>query len=167
MTDNHALFMYKYNTWANKTIMEHLKLLPEGICKIDIQSVFPSVFNVLTHIYIIDSGWLSVLSGEYRSDDYSAIGAAVNKLITETKHNSLEEIEDKQQRLADAFLQFITNNKMTDRAVFSWVEMSYGDVVQHIVNHGTYHRGNITAMLHQLGYKGVPTDYGFYLYTIQ
>ncbi|MEC5258611.1 DinB family protein [Bacillus amyloliquefaciens] len=30
------------------------------------------------------------------------------------------------------------------------------------MNHGTYHRGNISAMLHQMGYKGVPTDYIFF-----
>lgn len=37
-------------------------------------------------------------------------------------------------------------------------------MIKHIVNHGTYHRGNITAMLHQQGESGVPTDYVFYLY---
>ncbi|MEH7531611.1 DinB family protein, partial [Priestia megaterium] len=31
-------------------------------------------------------------------------------------------------------------------------------------NHGTYHRGNITAMLRQLGHPGVMTDYVLYLY---
>ncbi|MFC0332820.1 DinB family protein [Paenibacillus sepulcri] len=28
-----------------------------------------------------------------------------------------------------------------------------------LVNHGTYHRGNITAILRQLGHPGTPTDY--------
>jgi uncharacterized damage-inducible protein DinB len=34
--------------------------------------------------------------------------------------------------------------------------------MQHGVLHGPYHRGNITAMLHQLGHCGIPTDYGVY-----
>ena len=38
------------------------------------------------------------------------------------------------------------------------------DMILHVVNHGTYHRGNITAMLRQMGYASVPTDYGIYLY---
>jgi uncharacterized damage-inducible protein DinB len=37
-------------------------------------------------------------------------------------------------------------------------------MILHVVNHGTYHRGNITAMLRQMGYASVPTDYGIYLY---
>jgi uncharacterized damage-inducible protein DinB len=32
------------------------------------------------------------------------------------------------------------------------------DIVRHVVNHGTYHRGQITTMLRQLGKKVVSTD---------
>lgn len=38
-------------------------------------------------------------------------------------------------------------------------------MVLHVVNHGTYHRGNISAMLHQLGDSSVMTDYAFYWYS--
>ncbi|UFJ42599.1 hypothetical protein LOK74_08945 [Brevibacillus humidisoli] len=41
---------------------------------------------------------------------------------------------------------------------------SYSEVVQHVVNHGTYHCGNLTAMLRQMGYAGVPTDCEFFLF---
>jgi uncharacterized damage-inducible protein DinB len=32
-------------------------------------------------------------------------------------------------------------------------------MVRHVVNHGTYHRGQVAAMLRQLGYSPPPTDY--------
>nr|WP_305586406.1 DinB family protein [Fictibacillus sp. WQ 8-8] len=38
-------------------------------------------------------------------------------------------------------------------------------MVLHVVNHGTYHRGNISAMLHQLGDSSVMNDYAFYWYS--
>lgn len=44
------------------------------------------------------------------------------------------------------------------------LETTYADIILHVVNHGTYHRGNVTAMLRQLGHSGVPTDYMYYLY---
>ena len=44
------------------------------------------------------------------------------------------------------------------------LESTYADIILHVVNHGTYHRGNVTAMLRQLGHPGVPTDYVYYLY---
>ncbi|MGE7186477.1 DinB family protein [Peribacillus sp. NPDC006672] len=40
------------------------------------------------------------------------------------------------------------------------------ELVQHVINHGTYYRGNLTAMIRQQGYSSVPTDYVFYLYEI-
>lgn len=39
-------------------------------------------------------------------------------------------------------------------------------VINHVVNHVNYHRGEVTAMLHQLDYKRVPTDYAAYLYQL-
>jgi len=43
----------------------------------------------------------------------------------------------------------------------------FSEIVHHVVNHGTYHRGNIAAMLRQLGYSSIPTDFVFYLYENQ
>lgn len=164
MTEHHSLSMFNYNTWANSTLLNHLKQLPQDTCFTNIKSVFPSIMDALVHIYIIDRGWYSVLTKEYRTDDYETIKATVNRLIAETKGISLQHLEERQQLLAADLKSFIESNDMGHRETFSGVTMSYADVFTHIVNHGTYHRGNITAMLHQLGQKGVPTDYGVYLY---
>ena len=43
-------------------------------------------------------------------------------------------------------------------------ETSLAEIVLHAANHGTYHRGNISAMLHQLGDASVMTDFVFYMY---
>lgn len=50
-----------------------------------------------------------------------------------------------------------------------WIEVylmktSVSELMPHVVNHGTYHRGNITVMLRQIGYASITTDYGLYLY---
>ncbi len=47
---------------------------------------------------------------------------------------------------------------------FGRLETQLSELVQHVVNHGTYHRGNFTTMLRQLGHQGASTDYIFYLY---
>lgn len=164
MTENNNLSMYNYNTWANATLLNHLQQLPEGTVSTQIKSVFPSIFDTLSHIYIIDHGWYSILTEEYRSDDYEAIKNSVNSLVADTKDNTLQELGNKQQLLASKIRDFIMKHDMEHRGVYSGVPMSYADIIRHIVNHGTYHRGNITAMLHQLGHQGIPTDYGLYLY---
>lgn len=166
MTANHTLSMYAYHTWANTILFDHLKQLPAGTCNKQIKSVFPSVFEVLMHIYIVDCGWLSLVLKEYHSDDYETIIRTINRLKEETKDNSLDELAHKQQLLALKVNTFIRNNDMSHSEMFSGAPMTYEQVINHIVNHGTYHRGNVTAMLHQLDYKGVPTDYAAYLYQL-
>ena len=33
-----------------------------------------------------------------------------------------------------------------------------GQIVQHVVNHGTYHRGQVATMLRQLGAQAISSD---------
>ena len=39
--------------------------------------------------------------------------------------------------------------------------------MQHVVNHGTYHRGNITAMIRQLGHSSTMMDFVLYLHMVK
>jgi hypothetical protein len=91
----------------------------------------------------------------------------VKKLIDECKDDSPDDVLNKMEALNCKFRLFIQDNDMEHVETFSGVNMSYADVIIHIVNHGTYHRGNVTAMLRQLGFKGTATDYGFYLHNMQ
>lgn len=36
------------------------------------------------------------------------------------------------------------------------------DLLRHVVNHSTYHRGQAAFLLRQLGHKALPTDYLLY-----
>lgn len=49
---------------------------------------------------------------------------------------------------------------------FGVLKGSINELIQHIVNHGTYHRGNISSMLRQLGHAGASSDFVFYLYEV-
>jgi uncharacterized damage-inducible protein DinB len=164
---NNSSIIFDYNAWANSIVLNHIKTLPERVFRQQVKSVFSSIFETVTHTYIIDRGWYSILSKEYASDDYEAIGQSVKKLIDECKDDSPDDMLSKMEALNRKFRCFIQDNAMEHVETFSGVSMSYGDVIIHIVNHGTYHRGNVTAMLRQLGFKGTATDYGFYLHYMQ
>ncbi len=43
------------------------------------------------------------------------------------------------------------------------MENTVEEMIYTVVNHGSYHRGNVTAMHRQLGYEGVGYDYIYYL----
>ncbi|MGM0877844.1 MAG: DinB family protein [Bacillota bacterium] len=164
----HALQLYDYHVWANQRIFEHLKELPENIYHEKIESVFSSISEVLVHIYLTDTTWLGVMS----EDRFDAIVELVKQLREKTKGKSIEEMETMFFDLSEQYNAFFDGQIDLDKPVtpehphLGRLETHLSELVQHVVNHGTYHRGNITAMLRQLGYPGVMTDYVVYLYTM-
>lgn len=161
-----ALRLYGYHVWANGRVFRRLEELPQDIARREIQSVFPSVFDTLAHIYRIDTVWF--LAMRQRFDE---IIPASRSILEETRGMDLRRLEEKFRDLADQYQTFL--NTTDAEAVSAYPHPQFGtlharyiDIVRHVVNHGTYHRGNITAMLRQLGHPGVPTDYVFYLQEI-
>lgn len=162
-----ALQLYDYHLWANEKVFQRLKELPKEIFRKEIPSVFPSLFDVLVHMYRVDNTWLLAMSG--RLDE---IVPAAGRIAEETKGKGIEELETMFIQLSAQYRAFLGTVDMEAVSSFTHprfgtLNARYGDIVQHVVNHGTYHRGNITAMLRQLGYPGAPTDYVFYLYEVK
>ncbi len=58
-----ALKHLDYHNWANQRVLSHLKSLPEELFTREIQSVFQSVSEVVTHMCVADALWLKVISG--------------------------------------------------------------------------------------------------------
>ncbi|MGP7818722.1 DinB family protein [Niallia sp. 01092] len=164
--NSHALQLYDYHVWANRRIFEHLKKLPQDIYDKEIQSVFPSISEVLVHMYNADTIWLRVMSG----DSYDEIVKSRKQLQEKTKGKSIEELEKMYFDLSEQYIVFFDRQGNLDQTTFyehpkfGRLETSFFELVQHVVNHGTYHRGNITAMLRQIGHSGIMTDYVVYLY---
>ncbi|HET7578750.1 MAG TPA: DinB family protein [Bacillales bacterium] len=163
---HHALQLYDYHVWANKKFFERIKELPQGIYEQEIQSVFPSIAETLAHMYVTDIIWLGVI----REDSMDGIFASLNEAKERAEGKSIEEMEAMFAELSDRYKTFLNNQEDLDKPMvpehptFGRLETQLSELIQHIVNHGTYHRGNITAMIRQLGHSSVPNDYVFYLY---
>ncbi|MCI3985635.1 damage-inducible protein DinB [Bacillus vallismortis] len=161
-----SLHFYEYNVWANQQIFNRLKELPKEVYRQDIQSVFPSISHVLSHVYLSDLGWIEVFSGKSMNDAL----ALAEQLQDQTVAKEIEEMEDLFLKLSERYTLCLQQNEQIDKPLQiqnpsgAIMQTTIAELVPHVVNHGTYHRGNITAMLHQAGYSSAPTDYGLYLY---
>lgn len=156
------LKLHHYHRWANEQVIQHLKTMPAASLQQKLKSVFPTVNAVLVHICRADYIWLHVLYGETyeqiisRFDQFEKLGgdlgAIENRMTEQYEEYSrfLKELENPEGQISISHPRLGT------------LKTTYADVIRHVVNHGTYHRGNISAMLHQMGYKGVPTDYIFF-----
>ncbi|GLX68837.1 DinB family protein [Paenibacillus glycanilyticus] len=160
-----AIRQFDYHVWANNRVFEHVKQLPEEVYAAEVQSVFPSVAAVMEHLYVRDELWLAVILGE----DKDLIGL-VNSLTEEVKGLTAEELEKRYAEVAGRYRDFIASDQDLDKIMtithprFGSMNAPVSGLVQHVVNHGTYHRGNVTAILRQQGHPGIPTDYIIFLY---
>lgn len=163
------LQLYDYNEWANGQIFNRLSELPKDVYDKEIQSVFSAISRVLAHVYLSDLGWIEVFSG--KKMEYALKLQEQRKGEMESK--GLEEMEARYFKLSERYKLFFSQLEGFDKPLK--IENPNGDIMEtsvfeqvpHVVNHGTYHRGNITAMLRQMGFASVPTDYGLYLYLKQ
>lgn len=161
-----AIQQYHYNKWANNRVFEHLKKLPDEVYDREIKSVFSSVEEVIVHIYQTDGMWLSVISG----DPFPETMKVIRRLKEASTAKNLADMEELYEAVSARYIELLNSLDDPDKTI-TILHPKYGelttpitDLIKHVVNHGTYHRGNITAMLRQQGHAGVPTDYIFYLY---
>lgn len=163
---NKTLQLYEYHKWASRRVFTHIKELPEVVYGRKIKSVFSSVQEVLVHIYHVDGMWLSVMS----RDSIQETKKVIERLEKKTKNQNPESMERLYQELYAEYQSFFDEQEDLDKLItiehpnYGKIETPVSDLIKHVVNHGTYHRGNITAMLRQQGHPGVPTDYIFYLH---
>ena len=155
------LTMYDYNAWANERALGAAGALsPEQFLQ-DLGNSFPSVRDTLAHILGAEWIWLRRWQGESPS---KGLPAADSPTVASLKDRFAA--LDRERR---AFLDTLPEERLAQP--FSYRDMAGNahslrlvDSLQHLANHGTYHRGQITTMLRQLGAKPVGTDMSrFYL----
>ncbi|MDR7071491.1 DinB family protein [Fictibacillus barbaricus] len=158
-----ALTMYDYHVWANQTLFNRLLELQNDVYHQEVKSAFPSVSKVVSHMFIVDQLWFHIISGISMSD-----ALEIEKVETDTKN--IEEMTMMFSKLTGQYKGFLNEQEDLDKRLVldtPWAgrrETSLAEMVMHLVTHGAYHRGNITAMLRQMGYASVTTDLTSYWY---
>jgi uncharacterized damage-inducible protein DinB len=162
-----AIEMYDYHVWANQTMLDRLKELPQDVYDKEIQSVFSSISKVMPHIYLTDSCWLDILTGKSMNEAM----ALANPLKEHTETKRIEELETMFFEISERYKAFFNQQENMEKTIvldnpYAGIrETSYSEIVLQIVNHGTYHRGNITAMLRQMGHASIMTEYALFWYS--
>lgn len=150
-----------YNLWANTRLVEWLKTKPAELLEKEIPSSFPSLRETLLHIWDVERGWLGHLKQKpveaFRFTGYNG-----------TLENIIENLLRDSQELMQ-YVNALPEEEILSRRFFSIPYV--GDhtvpafeIIQHTINHSTYHRGQLTSMGRQLGFTDAPmTDYMFYV----
>ncbi len=152
--------LYAYDRWANGLVLDACRKLTPEQYSAEPAPGWSSVRSTLTHIAIATDGWLRGLGGE-----------DVTEFPTEADLPTVDDaarLLDRAYANVDAALPSLTPEGLATPRVFRgrgqkatlapWV------VLRHLVNHGTYHRGQIASKLARLGVEPPATDLVFWAF---
>lgn len=155
MTIGEVRELFAYCAWANALAFDAASQLSKEQLGQSVASSFPSVHGTLAHIVGAEWIWLRRWLGE----SPSSFPEWVAEPVLADLRARLSVVE--QER--DAFVTGLSD--MDLGRVVSYRTLggqSYsdqlGDLMQHAVNHSTYHRGQVATQLRQLGLKPPSTD---------
>ena len=147
--------LFRYNRWANATQLKAVAPLSPDQLQKKLGGSFPSVFETLVHI--MGAEWIWLMRWK---------GTSPAALLPASEFQDLNSVKAKWKEIEAAQTDFIGN--VTEAALqvpLKYVnlkgkpyEYPLGRVMQHLVNHGSYHRGQLTNFLRQLGAEPAPTD---------
>ena len=154
MTTQDFQILYEFNSWANARTRQAVESLSEEKLYVDMKNSFGSIHATLVHLVGAENVWLQrmnrVESVFIKTEQYPKYD------LLKTKWKEVEEGWQKFiSSLPEETLQHtITFKNLKGEEVTDVVWMA----LQHIVNHSTYHRGQITTMVRQAGGTPVGTD---------
>lgn len=163
----------EYNQQFNRSLFDQLAGLSDGERKKEMGAFFGSIHGTLNHILLADRIWLGRFAVAIPAMS-SLHGAAI-----------IHEFSSLAEELYEDFAELYAERCVTDRVISNWAEELSNDVlartmaysnsrgerrehpvwvaVAHMFNHQTHHRGQVTALMFQLGYDPGITDFFHYV----
>ncbi len=161
MTRDDARMLTRYNAWANRLMFEAVAALPEAEALKSRPGAFRNMVHTLNHNYVIDDIFRAHLEG--RPHGYTARNTA--------GHPPLAELWRLQQQMDAWYVDrydAMPEAELGREVRFTFVgggegAMTCGEILMHLVNHTTYHRGNVASAIYQVPARPPTTDLPVFL----
>ncbi|MBX9754303.1 MAG: DinB family protein [Pseudomonadaceae bacterium] len=132
-----------YKAWANRELFDCLLALPAGIAA----EPRHTMIRLLNHVYVVDQIFRAHLSATEHGH------RALNTLATPSLNELWAAVQEMDQWYLD-YASGLTGEQLEQRLDFVFVDgaagnLSRAEMLLHVVNHGTYHRGAVGELLHQ------------------
>lgn len=145
MTPEEARRLFRYDHWANREVVRALQAAPQPT---------PRSLKLVAHVAAAEQLWLDRLRQRPQAlpvwpDLALALGAA---------------LVDEAARAWGGYLRELTAARLAERIAYTntkgqpWTN-TVADVLQHVVMHSSYHRGQIAADMRAAGQEPAYTDF--------
>lgn len=143
------LSFVRYNLWANNLLAEVFKTIDQSWIDKEVKSSFPSIRKTVFHLWGAEHLWLLRFSG-------ISLNKFPNEEIPADTHPS-EFVKGAKDFLVfvekqdDAFFSASTTYKNLAGVEFT---STNSEIIFHVMNHSTFHRGQLVMMIRNLGFEG-------------
>ena len=157
---NSVYRLFEYNEWAWQRVFSSLSAIPEAAYFEERPFFWGSLHKVAVHCYSAEWIWRQ----RTQSD-------APTSMLDPSTIGSLAELRERWDPLRAEWREWVTTLTEDDLAsAFHFRDTQgnayhcpLGDMLRHLINHGTEHRSQITPIVYQLGFPTEPLDYIYFV----
>lgn len=147
-----------YNLWVNQQFVNWLSPKAEDLLVKEVASSYPSIVKTLLHIWETEEYWYSVIAETVPNEKKENVDLSIKEIF--------EGLLQSSTRLAQ-HINLLSEEQLAKEIKIEnpWFqcELPLSEYLLQVVNHGTYHRGQIVTIGRNVGITDASnTDYNFY-----
>jgi uncharacterized damage-inducible protein DinB len=167
LTKEDIELLYEYDRWANNRMFHAALALSAAEFTRDLGGSFKSVRDTLSHIVSSEWAWLTYWrepspSAAFLSDLWPRADALFHSSVfPDLAAVQFRWVEVEKEQVE--FVKHVTAESLAKMLPVGEQRISLGHLMQHLANHSTYHRGQVSLMMRQLDAKPLATDFAMFL----
>lgn len=152
MSKEYFIELSEYHVWANNRVCDWLDKISEEQWNQTVVSSFNSIYETILHVAAAEKIWVERLQKNSNSE-----------MLTKTFSGSKEELLKTWKEISISFKKLIEGmpeDLFQQKLLFKNTKgieynQRYYQLLAHVINHTTYHRGQVVTMLRQVGFTDV------------
>ena len=167
MTRDDIRLLFQYDRWANRRVLKAASRLSDEQFTRPMSGSFHCLRDTLLHILGGEWIWLAYWRHPPESPaSLSYLKAKRDTLFSSEAFPNVDVLQSKwievQSEQAE-FVNRVDNESLAQMLPFRGTRLSLMHLMQHVVNHSTYHRGQAALAMRQLGAEPLATDFHVFL----
>lgn len=151
----------RYRAWADRLLYQSLAAMPESGLTAAQPIVFGNLLRTLNHVYCMDQVWKAHLEGVPH-------GFSSRNPEDCPGFDALQLAQAQMDEWYVGYAESLDERAIDETVRFTFIgggegAMRRGEILLHVVNHATYHRGHVAMMMYGLSVPPPTTDLPVYL----
>ncbi len=167
MTKDDIQLLYEYDRWANNRVLQSVSALSSEQFTRDLGGSFRSVRDTVVHIIGGEWGWLKYWKEPSPNSAFlAALRTRREALFSRGAFPNVNAVRLKWAEVEKEQVEFVnrvTNESLEAMVPFRDTQVKLAQLMQHLANHSTYHRGQVALMMRQLNAEPLATDFHVFL----